>query len=82
MDDLNKYSLIEDLSDIYEILNDNGFGLWCPSIQKTITLLKEGEAVEPISERGEMYPLCGNCKSWLLRSDKFCSECGKKVKWG
>ena len=24
---------------------------------------------------------CGNCKATLLRTDNYCSKCGRKVKW-
>ena len=44
-----------------------------------IALLKEHEAVEPVSDNA-MYLQCGNCGGWLLRSDKFCSNCGRAVK--
>lgn len=42
--------------------------------------LKEQEAVEPIGGYG--YYICGVCKNpFSSVSQKFCSECGKAVKW-
>ena len=45
-----------------------------------LALLKEQEAVKPIVGYG-CY-ICGVCKNPLTSvSQKFCSECGKAVKW-
>lgn len=27
------------------------------------------------------FHLCGNCKATLLRTDNYCSKCGRKIKW-
>ena len=43
------------------------------------TLLKEQEAVEPISEH-HLF-LCPVCKNTLFREQKFCHECGKRIAW-
>ena len=46
-------------------------------------LLKENEAVEP--KRGfantQKAWFCGACGFRLNRAGRFCSKCGKKVKW-
>lgn len=46
-----------------------------------LALLKEQAPVKPIIEHGKMYPQCRNCGEWLLKSDKYCSACGRKVLW-
>ena len=44
-----------------------------------LELLKEQEAVEPISEH-HLF-LCPVCKNTLFREQKFCHECGKRIEW-
>ena len=68
-------------------------GLYCDRnklIDETIALLKEQEAVKPITE-DYMYK-CGYCK-WsffsmnpanilsMMQSVKFCPHCGKPIDW-
>ena len=48
-----------------------------------LAMLKEQEAVEPIPPEDEfgLYR-CGKCHHQLFRCvDKYCSRCGKSVKW-
>ena len=45
----DKDILISDLNDISEILNNNGYGGWCATIRKAVTLLKEQEGNRWIS---------------------------------
>ena len=42
-------------------------------------LLKEKEAVEPLSEHHIF--ICPMCKDTLLREQKYCKECGKSILW-
>ena len=51
-----------------------------------LALLKDLEPVRPIRKKEigayhSLYCVCGNCGAWLLDGQKFCDECGKKVKW-
>ena len=51
---------------------------WCP--------MKEQDAVKPRSKvrhgaNAQIQHFCGNCNSMLHGKPKFCSECGKAVKW-
>lgn len=56
-------------------------------IDDAIDLLKEQEAVDPINSYGTFR--CGNCRNIVGYNDshgrgyqnKFCSKCGKAVKW-
>lgn len=58
-------------------------------ITDTITLLKERGAIKPtINEYGEAYCVCGenvgiipNNKSLPSIRSKYCSECGRRMKW-
>ena len=49
-------------------------------------LLKEQEAVKPKSKvrygaNAQIQHFCGRCNAMLHGKPKFCSECGKAVKW-
>ena len=48
-------------------------------------LLKEQEAVRPERELSgggtTWWNVCGNCRTAINPNDKFCHECGRKVKW-
>lgn len=49
-------------------------------LANAIALLREQEPVKPICGYG--YFICGVCKNPInSTSQKFCSECGKAVKW-
>ena len=57
-----------------------GVGCYTRLKRDALALLKEQEAVEPIGGYG--FYICGVCKNPLnSASQKFCSECGKAVKW-
>ncbi len=61
---------------------DGFIGVTCSSIlaANALALLKEKEAVKPLSTYGCF--ICGVCYHPLnSTSIKFCPECGKKVKW-
>lgn len=49
------------------------------TIDEAVALLKEQEAVEPITEHHLL--LCPVCKNTLFREQKFCRECGKRIEW-
>lgn len=42
-------------------------------------LLKEQEPVKP--KRDNTGILCGRCGQWIGTNDRFCSNCGRGVKW-
>ena len=50
-------------------------------------LLKEQEAVEPVTESSVYDPdtwffVCGSCKKGVISpGDKFCPWCGKRIDW-
>lgn len=51
-----------------------------------LVLLKEHEAVKPKSKvrhgaYAQIQHFCGNCNAMLHGKPKFCSSCGRGVKW-
>ena len=47
-----------------------------------LELLKEQEAVPTrVNTNYEQHWNCGNCGAVINPSDKYCHECGQKVKW-
>ena len=51
----------------------------CP-YKGILTLLKEQEAVEPMTDNEGGY-WCKSCYEDIVWHQKYCSNCGKKVKW-
>lgn len=52
-------------------------------VRDAIAMLKEQEAIKPVPPEDEfgLYR-CGRCYHQLFRCvDKYCSRCGKAVKW-
>lgn len=56
-------------------------------LKQAIALLREQEPVKPKTDDAWPYPIkvCGACGTCLFNvgdfKAKFCSECGRKVKW-
>ena len=48
-------------------------------LDAALELLKAQEPIEPSWRRGR--PFCGKCGEILLIHNKYCSECGRMVKW-
>lgn len=51
-----------------------------------INLLKEQDAVEPLDAYFDLYKSgglfhCGHCKELIVKNQKYCHNCGRKVKW-
>lgn len=73
--------------------SENGFGEYGQCRESLMAdaydLLTEQEAVEPtINEYGEAYCICGenvgiipNNKNLPSVRSKYCSECGRRMKW-
>lgn len=51
------------------------------AIKMTRILLDAEEMDLNVAEEYEGTYYCGNCKSPVLKTDKYCHECGKKVRW-
>lgn len=56
-------------------------------LSDALELLKEHEPVKPKSKvrhgsYGQIQHFCGNCNTMIHGKQKYCSECGKEVKWG
>ena len=68
---------------------------WCfvrvDIINDAIALLQEQEPVEPEEIVDDFYPIgdplrtmgwkCGHCGERIAGHDRFCHNCGRKVKW-
>jgi len=60
---------------------------WLLSVyDDAIELLKEQEPIKPKSkvrhgENGQIQHWCGNCMAMLHGKPKYCSNCGRQVKW-
>lgn len=60
-----------------KIANDSG---WLNNKRDDNCPLKEQDAVNPIERNGFYY--CGSCRYALMTNhQKYCSDCGRKVKW-
>lgn len=50
-----------------------------------LAMLKEQEPVKPAKEYSgggvTWWYVCGDCLTAINPNDKYCHECGKKVKW-
>ena len=56
---------------------------YLPLLRDALALLKAQEPVKPkfIDGKRNHFILCRNCNTDLIRGMKFCSYCGKAVKW-
>lgn len=72
---------VDGVGDVYAVSEE--------TIRNVIALLKEHEAIKPtINEYGEAYCICGenvgiipNSKNLPKILSKYCSECGRRMKW-
>lgn len=60
--------------------------LWFSEAEYVLELLKKQEAVKPKSKvrhgaNAQIQHFCGYCNTMLHGKPKFCSECGRWVKW-
>ena len=74
------------LEEKYGYLNEGHFSDLIFEEKYEPCLLKEQEAVEPKSKvrhgaYAQIQHFCGNCNSMLHGKPKYCSECGRSVKW-
>lgn len=87
---LDREKVIKELKEIYDeaydrwvhcqYTQDKLVTLISDDIPDALALLREQEPVEPIERNGFYY--CGACRYALMsRNQRFCSDCGKAVKW-
>lgn len=78
---MTKQEILDRFRDINEVYNDSSR---YDSLSRMLDeLLKEQEAVKPVPLEDEfgLYR-CGKCYHQLFRCvDKYCSRCGRAVKW-
>ena len=50
---------------------------------EALELLKEQEPVKPRYEDyfGHRFAICENCGNYIMKYEKYCAGCGRKVKW-
>ena len=78
----------ENLIDALALIAWNSEPKNAQTITEAISLLKEQEAVEPVTQSSVYDPdtwfyVCGSCKKGVIdRGDKYCRWCGQAVKWG
>ena len=75
--------IVYGLSEISLYLSNIGKDDFAQTIEDACKMLEEQEAVKPIPPENEfgLYR-CGKCHHQLFRCvDKYCSRCGKAVKW-
>ena len=55
------------------------------TIHDALALLREQEPVKPEREHSgggvTWWNVCGACRTAINPNDKYCHECGRKVKW-
>ena len=55
----------------------------CPSLSQKDSNKLADEPVPPLDKfsNGQMWKICGNCRTQIYLGDKFCHECGKRIAW-
>lgn len=71
----------------YNGRNPDNLGGCTQLYRDALELLKEQEPVKPKSRvrhgaYGQIQHFCGNCNALLYGKQKYCSKCGKEIKWG
>ena len=74
------------VEDAIEIVENEAFWMVANGLRDAIALLKEQEPIKPKSkvrhgENGQVQHWCGNCMAMLHGKPKYCSNCGRQVKW-
>ena len=77
---------ISDLNDISEILDNNGYGGWCKTIDKAVELLKEKQPkkVKDFQYLADLFVgKCPSCGEELNNEvyPAFCGFCGQRISW-
>ena len=82
--------LRSDLHDIYDILQDNGYGAWCRTIRKAVELLDKQQPKTGHWKRtgrknvyGGIEVVCSVCDNHVmvqnLDDELFCRHCGAEM---
>jgi hypothetical protein len=81
---MDREKILEDFEYVVRKSHGEGWdyvdGLTTEDGFKILQLLKEQEAVEPVSDP-YVYWLCGACGKKIDYRHKYCPWCGKQVKW-
>lgn len=77
---------ISDLNDISEILDNNGYGGWCKTLDKAVELLKEQQPkkVKDFQYLADLFVgKCPSCGEELNNEvyPAFCGFCGQRISW-
>ena len=61
--------------------NDNSIDCGENLMADALELLKAQEPVVPQERNGNYFCWCGNRLHKTIETDRFCSKCGRRVKW-
>lgn len=82
----DREKVIKETKDGIAFAESRGFGGLANTMRDALAMIKEQEAVAPITQSSVYDPdtwfyVCGSCKKSVIdRGDKFCRWCGKAAK--
>ena len=82
---MTKHEAVEILEEV-KMLDDSMFAYsqaYNDALEMAIEALKAQDPVEPIQDMvgDALFWVCGKCGHDIRRSDWYCANCGKAVKW-
>ncbi len=77
---MDREKLIKDIEEQMSEPTNEYVVLWFSEAEYVLELLKEQEAVEPISDDDGGY-WCSSCHEDIVWHQPFCSNCGKPILW-
>jgi hypothetical protein len=81
---MDKETIIKGCENWVNNHKDENLLLAYSSVVKLLAVLKEQEYAKPVLTEPIMFGTnrkCSNCDKYLFPACKFCSHCGRQVKW-